>query len=389
VREPAFEEWLLTERERLRELAVEALARLLAHHARSGAAEPAIQTALRLLMLDPLQEAVHRTMMRVYAGQGRRGAALRQYQVCLDALQRALGVEPEAETSRLYQEILQATSERRDTAPPRSGLARPMVGASATPLVGRDAEMERLRQACAEAWRGRGGVVMLSGEAGIGKTRLVEALGVDAAERGGRVLVGNAHESEQILPFGVWIDALRAGGVVAELAEQPALGAPWRVDLERLLPELAPRERRDGAADDHVRLFEALARVLAHVAASQPVLLVLEDLHWADEMSLRLLGYVGRRAVRWPVLLMGTARPEEMIDAPALRRVLGELGRAPDFLSLPLPRLAERDTVALVAALARSGAERGASGRGLLPGGAPRGRETAGREGAAPGRRAR
>jgi DNA-binding SARP family transcriptional activator len=358
VKEPALEEWLLAERERLRELAVTALARLLAHQARSQAAEPAVQTALRLLALDPLQEAVHRTLMRLYAGQGRRGGALRQYQVCIDVLQRELGVEPEAETSGLYQEILQAPSARPSIASP--GLARPMLRTAPTTLVGRDPEIDQLRHACEEAWSGRGGVVMLSGEAGIGKTRLVEALVVEALERGGRALVGRAHESEQILPFGVWTDALRAGGVVAELTDQPDAGGAWRRDLERLLPELGAADRADDVADDHVRLFEALARVVEHVAAARPVLLVLEDLHWADEMSLRVLGYVSRRAARWPVLLVGTARPEEMIDVPALRRVLGELGRTPDFLPLTLSRLSGPDTVALVAALARSGTARDA-----------------------------
>src|SRR6266545_5009484 len=83
VQEPPFEEWLLTERERLRELAVEALARLLAHHLKAGSRDEAIQTGVRLLGLDPAHEAVHRTLMRLYARQGRRGAALAQYQACV------------------------------------------------------------------------------------------------------------------------------------------------------------------------------------------------------------------------------------------------------------------------------------------------------------------
>src|SRR5262249_49860924 len=107
VDEPPFEEWLLAERERLRELALEALARLLAHQAKSPATERAIQTALRLLALDALEEPVHRTLMRLYARQGRRSAALKQYQVCLGVLRRELQAEPEPETRRLYQDILQ------------------------------------------------------------------------------------------------------------------------------------------------------------------------------------------------------------------------------------------------------------------------------------------
>ena len=106
VNEPLFEEWLVAERERLREMALEALARLLAYQAEGASTERAIQTAVRLLALDPLQEAVHRALMRLYARQGRRGAALKQYQVCVGALQRELGIEPEAETKQVYQDLL-------------------------------------------------------------------------------------------------------------------------------------------------------------------------------------------------------------------------------------------------------------------------------------------
>ena len=90
VKEPLFEDWLIAERERLREVAIEALARLLAYQAKSERTERAIQTAVRLLGIDPLQEAVHRTLMRLYARQGRRAAALKQYQVCMEVLQREL-----------------------------------------------------------------------------------------------------------------------------------------------------------------------------------------------------------------------------------------------------------------------------------------------------------
>src|SRR5205823_3610746 len=146
-----FEEWLLAERERLRELALEALARLLRHQSESRATEPAIQTALRLLALDPLQEAVHRTLMRLYARQGRRSNALRQYQVCVSVLQRELGVEPEAETRRVYQDILQqrlSAAAGPDAAagparrPPRAPVARRREAPSLEPpLVGRAAEL--------------------------------------------------------------------------------------------------------------------------------------------------------------------------------------------------------------------------------------------------------
>ena len=96
MNEPLFEEWLVTERERLREVALDGLTRLLAHHARSAGPERAIQTAVRLLGLDPLQEAVHRTLMRLYARQGRRGAALNR----LDEAQRLATLAIESASGR-------------------------------------------------------------------------------------------------------------------------------------------------------------------------------------------------------------------------------------------------------------------------------------------------
>jgi len=106
IPEAPFEEWLMVQRERLRELALHALARLLTHQRETGATEAAIQTALRLLSLDPAREPVHRILMRLYAGLGRRSAALRQYQVCLNALRREFRAAPAPETQNLFYEIV-------------------------------------------------------------------------------------------------------------------------------------------------------------------------------------------------------------------------------------------------------------------------------------------
>lgn len=107
LNEEAFEQWLTAERERLWELALQSLAKLLGNYIQLGAADSAIRTAARLLSLDPSQEAVHRILMRLYAQGGRREAALRQYQTCVRSLQRELNVEPDGETKQLYQDIMQ------------------------------------------------------------------------------------------------------------------------------------------------------------------------------------------------------------------------------------------------------------------------------------------
>ena len=124
-----FEEWLMVERERLRELALQALARLLTHQREHGEIEPAVQTALRLLALDPAREPVHRILMRLYMALGRRSAALRQYNLCVSALLREFHAPPSAETIRLHREIVRqrpldeacAVESKPPAAPPPHG----------------------------------------------------------------------------------------------------------------------------------------------------------------------------------------------------------------------------------------------------------------------------
>ena len=355
LREPPFEEWLIAQRVRLRELALEALARLLAQQRDAGALEAAVRTALRLVALDPLQEPVHRTLMRLYAHLGRREAALRQYQLCVGALQRELRAEPEEETKALYRDILQRRLARPPTrvgalpAAPEDVLAPPGPAPSESPLVGREVELGHLRDALQAAWAGQGQLIVVIGEAGIGKSRLAVELAVEAGRKGGRALVGRCHESEQVLPFGPWIEALRAARLIDDAAGS-TLAPVWRAELARLLPEIgeAPTAR---AASDPSQLFEAMAQLLERVASIQPVLLILEDLHWADEMSLRLLGFVGRRLERWRMLVAVTAREEDLPAATVLGRTLDELTQADCLAELPLPPLSREETLALARTL--------------------------------------
>jgi DNA-binding SARP family transcriptional activator len=215
VDEASFQEWLTVERERLRELALEVLGKLLAHHSSAGQTERGIQTAVRLLALDPLQESVHRALMQLYAAQGRRGAALKQYQLCVAAVQRELGTEPEPATRQFYQEILQRRSvDAPKIAMPhrRPVVARPRLGPESestagpikpdAPLVGREPELSRLRTALDAAERGNGQVVAIVGEAGIGKSSVLMALAAHARSRDVRGLLGFSYESEQVLAFG-------------------------------------------------------------------------------------------------------------------------------------------------------------------------------------------
>jgi len=360
IDEPPFEEWLLAERERLRELALEALARLLAHQAKSQATERAIRTAIRLLALDPLQEPAHRTLMRLYARQGRRSAALKQYQVCVGVLRRELGAEPEPETRRLYQDILQQRVS--ESAEPEARLTRttsrtrPAGPVGEGPLIGREGELAQLRRALDEVRGGLGRVVVIVGEAGVGKSSLVTVVGADARERGARLLLGRCYESQQVLPFGPWVDALRGGGVSQEAETLQDLAPVWRAELSRLLPEVSA-PGLPAPSDDLLRLFESVAQLVERLTTQGPVALVLEDLHWADEMSLRLFAFVTRRTRTGPALIVATAREEELASAPVLQRVLDEVTTESHVMRMLLSALSRADTAALVRSLARRGSD--------------------------------
>jgi DNA-binding SARP family transcriptional activator len=361
VSEPLFDEWLAAERERLREMALAALARLLANQTNGGATEQAIQTAIRLLGLDPLQETVHRALMRLYARQGRRGAALKQYQICVAVLQRELGVEPEPATRELYQEVLrrrpvlEGIPDMPSRALPRYTALRrrPRPFATDTPLIGRGQEMAWLRALLADAADGHGEVAVVVGDAGVGKTRLVAELAAQVPEVSGQVLIGRSHESEQILPFGPWVDAMADVRQLVDVTWLETLPRAIRRELGRLLSELGPTDDESAALPDYLKLFEGVEFLLGHLADRRPTLLILEDLHWADEMSVRLLAFMARRLQAWPLLLIATVREEALIDAPLLQRTLNELKSDAHIAMRVLGSLSRADTFQLVHALSR------------------------------------
>lgn len=358
-----FDEWLRAERARLNELALEVLGKLLAHRMRLGAIARAIQTALRLLSLDPLQEVTHRALMRLYVRQGRRAAALRQYQCCVDVLQRELGVEPEEATKQVYRELLaelpaRMASQQVADPQPRSQRRRQRRRAHhrsrriIAPLIGRDWEVRQLRQALARACRGQGHVVAIVGEAGIGKTRLITALREATTRRGIPTLIGHSYETERLLPFAPWVQALREAGVLRSRAVR-RLGAGWLGELSYLFPEL--RSRDEPLPSDPIeapRLFDALTELVKSLASRHPVALVLEDLHWADEMSVQLLAFLGRRLGDRRVLLLGTVREEELGGSSPVGRMLAELAQEQRLVRLTLGPLSEEHTRSLVRRLA-------------------------------------
>jgi tetratricopeptide (TPR) repeat protein/ABC-type cobalamin/Fe3+-siderophores transport system ATPase subunit len=223
--------------------------------------------------------------------------------------------------------------------------------AGETPLVGREVELAQLRDALQATLAGQGQLVVVMGEAGIGKSRLVAELVAEASRKGARILLGRCFETEQVLPFGPWINVLRASRLAADGETLDRLGPVWRAELARLLPEIAPGTSPATPTADLAQLFEAVAQLLERVTLAQPAVLVFEDLHWADEMSLRLLAFAGRRLQRWRLLAVGTVRDENLLEATLLRHTLDELARGRHLSRLSLGSLSREDTVALARTL--------------------------------------
>ncbi len=354
----AFEDWLAVERERLRELAIEALAKLLAAERQAGHRDSATVTATRLLALDPLQEVTHRTLMRLYLEADRRGAALRQYQTCVRVLQRELNIEPEEETRQLYQEILRHPG-RLGPVSSKPEVGRDDVADVSDGLVGRADELTSLREILSRTSRGDGGVVLLVGEVGVGKTRLAQQLASEASVAGLGTLGGHCFDGEQMLPFGPWVDAFRKGGLNGTTPAIEELAPARRADLAWLLPELrSPTfDVEMNRPPEHQRLFASVWELLRALSSSRPLLIVLEDLHWADDVSLELLQFLARRLSGWPVLLVASAREEDVPEIPRLRRLLTALAGQPHVTVLRLEPLSKQSTAALVRALAPRGIE--------------------------------
>ncbi len=358
LEEPPFEEWLVAERERLRERAMEGLAKLLTAQ-RTATPEAAIQTALKLVAIDPLLEPVHRTLMRLYAETGRRGAALRQYQACVAALERELGTQPEPDTKALYRELLREPavaipgSPRAAAGPARAAEHAPTppgpadVPGTDIPLVGRRGDLDRLGRLIDAAWSGSGRMAGIFGDPGVGKSRLAAEVVTMAAQRGARVLVGRCSETDTRLPFLPWVDAFRAGRVLDDAALLEGLHPAWRSELGRLLPELGDSPAPPPERADPLHLFEAITRLVERLAQRDPLVILFEDWHWADEMSLRLLAFMGRRIRPWRVLLIGTLREEETASHPLQRQVGDQLVRDGLLVRLRLAPLSREETITL------------------------------------------
>jgi DNA-binding SARP family transcriptional activator len=339
-----FEEWLLDERERLRHAYTAALERLAAGLEARGEHLLGIAYAERLIAADPLREEAYQLLMRLHDAGGNRAKAVRTYHACAGALERELGIEPSPATRRVYEALLPREAEPVEPVPRRDSRPGPA-------LVGRAAERARLVDLWRDAERGRSRLVLISGEAGIGKSRLIEELRLWCAHQGAATAWARSYQAEGEIAFGPVVAWLQAEPLSARLG---GLDPARRAQLARLMPELrlagAPSEALEGAPGDQRRqLFEALAAAIA--PAGTPVLLVADDVQWADRETLQFLHYLLRGEQGAGVLLLAASRPEDLDSGHPLHHLLAGLRALERVVELELGRLSRAETALLVQGL--------------------------------------
>jgi predicted ATPase/DNA-binding SARP family transcriptional activator len=325
------DEWVYEAREVHRHRLGDVLERVATNAETDGALIDAIRMSRRRIELDPLREDAHRELIRRLIAAGEASAARLAFDELARRLRAELHVAPSRETRRLLEAIhahdaapVRATANWLPPLPP--GLAR----REHSPFVGREDAVGWLREQWSEAGRRSGRLAVIAGEAGIGKTRLASEFARAAREDGAAVLFGHCQE-EVLISYQPFVEAFgRYAATTSPEVLRDQVGAHGG-ELARLVPELARRvpDLAEPAGDDsdgqRFRLFEAAASLLAKASRSWPVVLLLEDLHWADKPTALLLAHLVRSIQVERVLIIGTYRDTDVGEP--LAGVLADLRR--------------------------------------------------------------
>ncbi|MFW6062981.1 MAG: tetratricopeptide repeat protein [Chloroflexota bacterium] len=351
-----FLDWLFVQRNQLQQDYIQILRTLAGHYTRDRRYTEAITCCEEILALDPLQEAVCRDLMFIYYQTGRRDTALEHYQTLSRLLQNQLGVSPVPETENLYRDIRDGTLklEGESYALPLARTAQPLQEF----FVGREQELEKLTDALHSARQGQSKILLINGEPGIGKTRLVEeflsAYDNNPDNEDITVLRAQCFAHDQELPYQPFIDALRGYFPFADFTYIAQLSDLWLAEVARLLPELyeylprLPVSAPIFPGQEKNRLFEGLAQFIAHLSQRQTVVLFLDDFHATDQSTLDLVHYLARRLGAAPVLFIGTVQPELSATRAEMRRFSQTLQRAGRLVRFSLEALSEAEARALL-----------------------------------------
>jgi len=344
-----YNEWILPERDRLRQRHSQVLEHLLRLFEGQGDHITAIRYTQRLLALDPLSEDLYRRLMRLFALNNDRASALHVYHTCVTILQREMGVDPDPTTREVYEHLMQ-----QEIPAIQAIVHQPLLTATPT-LIGRNREWEALQ----DAWyhtttTAEPHFVLMTGEAGIGKSRLAEEFLLWTSQQGAVTAKTRSYAAEGQLSLAPVTEWLRSDGLRSPLVQ---LDVVWLTEVARLLPELFT-ERPDLPHYEPVieygqrqRFFEALARAI--LVTPQPLLLLIDDLQWCDQETLEWLHFLLRFDPMARLLVVGCAREEELPPHHTLLTFLLHLRSTMRVTEIALQPLDAAETAKLAAQVAK------------------------------------
>lgn len=311
--ERCADEWMFFERERLRSVQMSNLAQLCADARDRKSYLQALQYAQLMLALDPWREDALRSVIEIRGLLGDHSGALAEYERFAQRLKEELGVAPSEDSAQLYERLRRAGASGAANAAESS--------AESHPLIGRRNELAMLSEEWHRARQGHARALLIGGEAGVGKTTLLDALANVARSEGASVLRGAAAANA---PYQAFVDILRAvsGSPLHEIAQQ-----------------------QPGSGDDRLQFFETIARLLER-AAERPALVLIEDLHLAGAASVDLLRYLIARLQNAPIMFAASYREYEVDRAHplrAMRRQLARNGQLSHLAVTPLDRQSARE----------------------------------------------
>ena len=345
----SYDDWVLDLRENLQRECVGLCDLVGAAGRRRGEWATAIDAARLRIRFQPLEEAGYRTLMELQSESGDRAGAISTYHHCASVLERELGVDPDPATARVLDRLIGSTE------PNSAGVLREVTGGrsgvAAVALVGRRAELERLGTVFQDATQRRLGVALVSGDAGVGKSRLVAEL-TALAQREGAVVASaqcfGASGRLALAPVAEWLrhPAFRSASQTLEPV--------WQTEVNRLVPS---PEGRDVDAEARAmvdawqrhRFFEGLARAL--LAVRRPTLLVLENLQWCDEETLKFLAFLLGLAPDAQLTVAITGRRDEIEQSRAYVDWLGGMRGSGHLVEVPLSPLDVHETARLAGLL--------------------------------------
>ena len=338
-----FDNWVVVEQDHYRQRYLVALSRLVEATKAYGDYEEALAHARRLTHHDPLREEAHREVMRLCFLLGRTSDAVQQFERCRSVLAEELETEPSEATVELYRRIL---SQRRAAIRPLRGEERAtLLGSrSGVPFVGREEERRSLISHLERVLAGQGGVVLVEGEPGIGKTRLALEAADAARWRGFEVSWGTCAQGT-LRPFGPLAEVLESISPLRaeQLSEQ--LKPVWLNEVMRLASHVGEQNLLSSGsnplrpAEESTRMQEALVLTLGALGRIAPHLVIVDDVHWADRDTLGVLTQLGSRLAASRILLLLLYRSEEGRGDPEVWDVLRDLDRVAGLGRVVLPPL--------------------------------------------------